>query len=477
MSTTLEIIVERCTLEFIGTDEYVCFEFIEEKIVLLEFVEQGPKGLSAYEIAVANGFAGTEDEWLLALKGADGEDGDDGLSAYQVAVENGFAGSEAEWLMTIKGVPGENGKSAYEVAQSLGYSGTEDEWLTSLKGEKGDDGEIAASGGTMTGTLIHRLDGTAQQWQKADGAIYAEMKGNRSFYVKDDAPAGERYLIYGEANYGRKFGLYVEASGNEGGFKADSVFYMKCASGVNIQGGASAGGVVMIGQSGGHPIFVSNSSIIRFGSDSGHTTQFISQVEAPVRAYNAVTWDGSARVVTEEAIRDEIESLRSSIGDGGGGGDVPHLKVGDPYDDAGYAAIIRAPTNGYHNSLKLVAENQTAEMKLGWGEIRASNVLFVRSVSDFGFGTDGNAPCHLFTNGTLRVTVTAGGNVGIGTADAKARLHSTGSTILGAASAPVADADLGDGQVNVWVNEATDELTFKVKYSNGTVKTAKLPLS
>ena len=35
-------------------------------------------GLSAYDIAVRNGFTGTEEEWLLSLKGNDGTDGKDG---------------------------------------------------------------------------------------------------------------------------------------------------------------------------------------------------------------------------------------------------------------------------------------------------------------------------------------------------------------------------------------------------------------
>lgn len=38
----------------------------------------GMDGKSAYEIAVDNGFAGTETEWLESLKGADGKDGVDG---------------------------------------------------------------------------------------------------------------------------------------------------------------------------------------------------------------------------------------------------------------------------------------------------------------------------------------------------------------------------------------------------------------
>ena len=35
--------------------------------------------------------------------GADGKDGKDGLSAYEVALKNGFEGSEEEWLNSLHG--------------------------------------------------------------------------------------------------------------------------------------------------------------------------------------------------------------------------------------------------------------------------------------------------------------------------------------------------------------------------------------
>jgi len=161
---------------------------------------RGAPGLTAYQVAVANGFVGSEAAWLLSLKGADstvpgptgatgpqgiqgpkgdtgntgptgstgpagptgatgatgpqgiqgpkgdtgntgatgatgiqgpkgdtgntgatgptgatgstgpaGVDGDDGLSAYQIALNNGFVGSEAAWLLSLKGDPGVDG--------------------------------------------------------------------------------------------------------------------------------------------------------------------------------------------------------------------------------------------------------------------------------------------------------------------------------------------------------------------------------
>ena len=52
-------------------------------------------------------------------------------SAYDIAVENGFQGSEEDWLASIRG---DEGKSAYELYRDLfGYEGTEEQWLIDLR--------------------------------------------------------------------------------------------------------------------------------------------------------------------------------------------------------------------------------------------------------------------------------------------------------------------------------------------------------
>ena len=95
--------------------------------------------------------------------GANGEKGTDGKSAYQIAIEQGYQGSESDWLSSLKGDKGEKGntgakgnpgqdgaegKSAYAIAVEHGYEDSEDEWLLSLKGEKGDTGERGEKGDT-----------------------------------------------------------------------------------------------------------------------------------------------------------------------------------------------------------------------------------------------------------------------------------------------------------------------------------------
>ena len=92
--------------------------------------------------------------------GANGEKGSDGKSAYQIAVEQGYQGSESDWLSSLKGDkgntgakgnPGQDGaegKSAYAIAVEHGYEDSEEKWLLSLKGEKGDTGERGEKGDT-----------------------------------------------------------------------------------------------------------------------------------------------------------------------------------------------------------------------------------------------------------------------------------------------------------------------------------------
>lgn len=45
--------------------------------------EPGPEGASAYDVAVANGFKGSETEWLASLKGEKGADGRMGVDGPQ----------------------------------------------------------------------------------------------------------------------------------------------------------------------------------------------------------------------------------------------------------------------------------------------------------------------------------------------------------------------------------------------------------
>ena len=96
---------------------------------------QGIQGLSAYQVAVQHGFEGTEDEWLISLKGEKGETGpkgDKGDTGEKGATgERGPQGLQGE--RGLQGVQGEQGEPGIQ-----GPIGP--------KGEKGDQGERGPQG-------------------------------------------------------------------------------------------------------------------------------------------------------------------------------------------------------------------------------------------------------------------------------------------------------------------------------------------
>ena len=112
---------------------------IDKKIADVHDGKDGADGKSAYQIAVASGFDGTEQAWLASLKGEKGDKGDTGATGAKG--EKGDPGATG-----AAGKDGAAGKSAYQIAVASGFDGTEQAWLASLKGEKGDKGDTGATG-------------------------------------------------------------------------------------------------------------------------------------------------------------------------------------------------------------------------------------------------------------------------------------------------------------------------------------------
>jgi hypothetical protein len=126
-------------------------------------VYKGDTGASAYELAVINGFIGTEAEWILSLVGVNGIDG---KSAYQIAVDEGFIGTEAAWLLSLVGAAGEN---------------------STVAGPKGDKGDTGNSGADST---IPGSPGSV--WRDGSGVPSNSLGINNDYYL-DDA-TGNVYL-------------------------------------------------------------------------------------------------------------------------------------------------------------------------------------------------------------------------------------------------------------------------------------------
>ena len=77
-----------------------------------------------------------------------GKDGEDGKSAYEIAVDNGFDGTEQEWLASLKGVKGDKGdKGDPGVAGVAGKDGQPGkDGKDGQPGKDGKDGSPGADG-------------------------------------------------------------------------------------------------------------------------------------------------------------------------------------------------------------------------------------------------------------------------------------------------------------------------------------------
>ncbi|AVH85740.1 tail fiber protein [Lactobacillus phage Silenus] len=169
--------------------------------------DTGADGLSAYQIAVINGYKGSQTEWLASLVGPTGLKGEKGNPGKDfkivktfpsIAAMNGDGFSDGDFTMIAsdvndpddgklyvwngtsftyvadlsgsqgikgdtgekgdkgdKGDTGDQGLSAYQVAVNAGFSGSVDQWLASIVGAKGDKGD---KGDDATINVISQAD-------------------------------------------------------------------------------------------------------------------------------------------------------------------------------------------------------------------------------------------------------------------------------------------------------------------------------
>ncbi|MDE5990910.1 MAG: S1C family serine protease [Clostridia bacterium] len=151
------------------------------------------KGLSAYELAVQNGFTGTLDEWLESLKGKDGIDGIDGADG-----QDGEKGADG-----ANGTDGRNGLDGqdvsvdelYQKAQANGFQGTFLEFLKEYLSLNVDD-ETAFSNRALLSSVIVScsftyMDGgyylqpikEVQATSNGSGVIYSLDKETGTAYI------------------------------------------------------------------------------------------------------------------------------------------------------------------------------------------------------------------------------------------------------------------------------------------------------
>lgn len=132
---------------------------ITEPITISTVGVAGQRGMSAYEVAVDNGFTGTEKEWLESLKGKDGKDGVNGTSGTGEPVSMNFP--------TIK--------SMLDDRAIIANSDSLEDILHAIVKEIVPDGEYSN----------HLADFTLVNDKVDVGSTTVEIKGQPHFYIAE----------------------------------------------------------------------------------------------------------------------------------------------------------------------------------------------------------------------------------------------------------------------------------------------------
>ena len=121
-----------------------------------------------------------------------GGSGTAGKSAYEIAVDNGFVGTETEWLESLKGAEGTNGATFTPYVSSSGElswtndGDKENPATVNIKGVKGDRGD---SGVTTP------INGFFTMYVDGDGNLWVLSEDDLTNTFEYDAETGNLYFV------------------------------------------------------------------------------------------------------------------------------------------------------------------------------------------------------------------------------------------------------------------------------------------
>ena len=150
-----------------------------------------------------------------------------GKSAYAIAVAHGFRGTEQEWLDSLKGLQGPQGDPGPK-GEPFRYEDFTPEQLEALKGPKGDKGEDGRDGASATADNAHQLLLQGNVWCNSASVddVLTALIGNigkpfprtefKPLIIPSVSQGQQAVVVTGEPHYS------VKVIGNDTPFTLDS---------------------------------------------------------------------------------------------------------------------------------------------------------------------------------------------------------------------------------------------------------------
>ena len=261
-------------------------------------------GTSAYEIAVQNGYKGTEKEWLATLQGQDGKDGKD-LTAkdlYTEALNDGFTGTYLEFCRDVLGVDVRENNDVDMIAKNVTsvvsiYCGFA---KTSYVGGMG------GMGGIVGGLIGGGTQSQVQYYSSAGAGVIIDLDQNK----------GEALIV---TNY---HVIYDSESNARGGISDSIYLYTYGAlNGFDAQNGDKTGNGMKATYVGGAmeydiAVLSVTSDYLKTCIASEATFSDEDEVQVGQKVFAIGNPDGAGIAVTEGIISVESEYIQMTSSDG-----------------------------------------------------------------------------------------------------------------------------------------------------------------
>lgn len=128
------------------------------------------------------------------IKGEKGDKGADGKSAYEVAVANGYSGTQAQWLASLKGADGANGKDGQTWQP---YIADDKHWHIRLINSVDMPSIVGVitqgNANDLTMDDSYRIDGTVTNVPSTSGLLTIRANGNEVWQTYIDSATADCY--------------------------------------------------------------------------------------------------------------------------------------------------------------------------------------------------------------------------------------------------------------------------------------------
>lgn len=314
-----------------------------------------------------------------SIPGANGANGADGKSAYEIAVEEGYVGTESQWLSSLVGASGSSAYDSYVKTTTDNPVLTETQWLASLKtGELITLTPTISDGGFVKGTAVSGLT-NIQMWKEL---LCPYVPGSYNISISYGNP--ESGSIYSGINVEKGYSIDINSASiintadSNGSIMHDLYINVYSPLTVEISDvfanpiNPAQGSSTYLSQSNKSLSYTTSNSVDSFrvyaqGTNADSTT-FSNVLVSSIRFYDIALFGTSSIIIDSSNCQSIFESIRASESNGYGKRicttKIQQYLTTALFDTSGNYGYIIYPSS--FGSLSSIKQNNAEEQLSAW---------------------------------------------------------------------------------------------------------------